>query len=302
MRGCVYPGAVNQIVTIIGPTVFVIILGYLFRRLSSASMVPIMDVAMFVATPCLAFYSMFTSEIVLSQAVDLWISLLFVMTGTLVVARIVFLVLRQKHSGLYLAIVFANMINIPLPIIYLAFGEEGAALVLLMSIPQAVLLYSVGVYVASNKGSMRQGLRTMLRTPLIYAAVLGLVLNLSGASLPAVFVESVRFMGQAAVPLMLLVLGSTIAGFRFTRLGLTLGAGFMRMGVGFGLGLLIVWLLGLEGLPRAVVIFESAMPAAVVNVVLCAKYKNQAELVASVVLATTLAAIAVIPALLYFVT
>jgi hypothetical protein len=293
---------VSQIVTIIGPTVFVIFLGYLFRRLSSASMVPIMDVAVFVATPCLAFYSMFTSEIVLREAAGLWISLLFVMAGTLLVARVVFALLRQKHSGLYLAIVFANMINIPLPIIYLAFGEEGAALVILMAIPQAILLYSVGVYVASNRGSIRTGLRTMLRTPLIYAAVLGLALNLAGVSLPAVFVESVRFMGQAAVPLMLLVLGSTIAGFRFTQLGLTLGAGFMRMGVGFGLGLLIVWLLGLEGVPRAVVIFESTMPAAVMNVVLCAKYKNETELVASVVLATTLAAVVVVPALLYFLT
>jgi hypothetical protein len=300
----VYPGAVNQteIVAIIGPTVFAIFLGYLFRRLSSASMVPIMDVAMFVATPCLAFYSMFTSEIVFSEAVDLWISLVFVMAGTLVVARLAFAVLRQKHSGLYLPIVFANMINIPLPIIYLAFGETGAAQVILMSIPQAILVYSVGVYVASRQGSMRTGLRTMFRTPLIYAAVIGLVLNLAGVSLPTVFVDSLRFMGQAAVPLMLLVLGSTIAGFRITQIGLTLGAGFIRIVVGLGLGLLIVWLLGMEGVPRAVVIFESAMPGAVVTVVLCTKYKNQAELVSSVVLATTLAAIGVVPALLYFLT
>jgi predicted permease len=257
---------------------------------------------MFVATPCLAFYSMFTSEVVIGQAIKAWASILFVMAGTLIVAWLVFTTLRQKHSGLYLPIVFANLINIPLPIIYLAFGEEGAAQAILMYIPQGLLLYSVGLYVASKQGSMRQGLRTMLRTPLIYAAVIGLGLNLLNVSLPEVLVDSVKFMGQAAVPLMLLILGSTIGRFRLTQIGLTLGAGFIRMGVGFGLGMLVVWLLGIEGVPRAVVIFESAMPAAVVTSVLCAKYKNQQELVSSVVLATTLAAIGVIPALLYYLT
>jgi malate permease and related proteins len=290
----------HQIVNIIGPTVFAIFLGYLFGRMSRSTMASLIDVAMFVATPCLAFYSMFTSEIVIGQAVKAWASILFVMAGTLVVALLVFTILRQKHSGLYLPIVFANLINIPLPIIYLAFGEAGAAQAILMYIPQGILLYSVGLYVASRQGSMRQGLRTMLRTPLIYAALVGLALNLLNIPLPTVMVNSVKFMGQAAVPLMLLILGSTIGRFRLTQLGLTLGAGFMRMGVGFGLGLLVVWLLSLEGVPRAVVIFESAMPAAVVTSVLCAKYKNQEDLVSSVVLATTLASIGVIPALLYY--
>jgi hypothetical protein len=298
----VYAGAVNQIVTIIGPTIFAILLGYIFGRVSKSTMGSLIDVAMFVATPCLAFHSMFTSEVVIDQAVKAWASILFVMAGTLVVALLVFAALRQKHSGLYLPIVFANLINIPLPIIYLAFGEEGAAQAILMYIPQGILLYSVGVYVASKQGSIRQGLRTMLRTPLIYAAVIGLGLNLLNVPLPEVLVNSVKFMGQAAVPLMLLILGSTIGRFRLTQIGLTLGAGFMRMGVGFGLGLLIVWLLGLEGVPRAVVIFESTMPAAVVTSVLCAKYKNQQDLVASVVLATTLASIGVIPGLLYYLT
>ena len=44
------------------------------------------------------------------------------------------------------------------------------------------------------------------------------------------------------------------------------------------------------------------MPSAVFVSVLAAKYKNEEELVSSVVLATTLMAIPVIPALLYFLT
>jgi predicted permease len=224
------------------------------------------------------------------------------MAGTFVMARVVFALARQKHSGLYLPIWFMNTINIPLPIIYLAFGDEGVAKAVLFYIPNGLLIYSLGVYVASGQTGIKQGLGVILRMPLIYAAVIGLALNLGGVTLPDVATTSLKFVGQAAVPLMLIVLGMNIGRVRVTQLPTTLVASVIRMGGGFAMGLLAVWLLGLAGVTRSVVLFESAMPAAVFASVLCMKYKNEAELVSSVVLVTTLASIVVIPALLYYLT
>jgi len=291
---------VHQIVTIIAPTFFVVIVGYLFGRLTKANMGPIIDISMYVAVPALAFHSMITSDIVISQAAKLWASCLIIMAGTLVCALLLFAVLKQRHSGLYLPIVFTNFINIPLPIIFLAFGPEGAAQAILMYIPQGLILYSLGVYVASGEKDIRSGVRVMLRTPLIYAAILGLALNLLNVPIPKVVVDSVSLLGQAGVPLMLLILGVSIGRFRFTQMPLTAAASFLRVGAGFAFGILAVWLLGLVDVTRAVVLFEAAMPSAVFVSVLAAKYKNEQELVSSVVLTTTLMAIPVIPALLYF--
>jgi hypothetical protein len=192
----------HQIVNIIGPTFFAVLVGYLFGRLSKANLAPLIDISMYVAVPALAFGSMFTSEIVIGEAIKVWAACLIIMAGTLVAAVVLFAALRQKHSGLYLPIVFTNFINIPLPIIYLAFGEKGAAQALLMYIPQGLIMYSLGVYVASGEKDMKQGLRVMMRTPLIYAAILGLAFNLL-RSLPTVVIGSVKLLGQAAVPLML---------------------------------------------------------------------------------------------------
>ncbi len=292
----------HQIVNIIGPTFFVVVVGYLFGRLSKANMGPLIDISMYVAVPALAFYSMVTGEIVIGEAAKVWAACLIIMAGTLVAALLLFGALRQKHSGLYLPIVFANFINIPLPIIYLAFGAAGAAQAILMYIPQGLIMYSLGVYVASGEKDMRQGLRVMLRTPLIYAAILGLVLNLLRVPIPEVVIGSVKLLGQAGVPLMLLILGVSIGRFRLTQISLTVAASVLRVGGGFAFGLLAVWLLALTGVTRSVVLFEAAMPAAVFVSVLAAKYKNEEELVSSVVLATTLMAIVVIPALLYFLT
>jgi malate permease and related proteins len=293
---------VHQIVNIIGPTFVAVIIGYLFGRVTKAGMAVLVDIAIYVAVPAMAFHSMVTSEIVFSDATKLWASSLIVMGGNLVMALALFGALRQKHSGLYLPIVFTNYINIPLPIIFLAFGSQGAALAILMYIPQGIILNSLGVYVASGEKDIKQGLLVMLKTPLMYAAIVGLALNLMHVPIPQVILGSVDLLGKAGVPLMLLILGVSVGRFRFKQIPLTLAASVVRVAGGFALGILAVWLLGLVDVNRAVVLFEASMPSAVFVSVLATKYKNEEELVSSVVLATTLMAIPVIPALLYFLT
>jgi predicted permease len=295
----------QQIINVIGPTFFAVMLGYVFWRVTHSRPGIVVDVAMFVATPCLVFSSMYTTEVVAGEALRIWAAYLSITVGVLVIAWVVFGLFgkrRSLHSGLYLPIVFANSLNIPLPIIYLAFGDEGVAKAVLVYIPNGLLIYSVGVFMASGHVGLKQGLGTVLRTPLLYAAVLGLVLNVSGAALPDVLTSAFKLVGQAAVPLMLIVLGMTMGEVRFKQIPVTLGASLIRMGGGFAMGLLAVWALGLTGPSRAVVLFLSAMPGAVFTTLLATKYKNEAELVSSVVLATTLMSIAVIPALLYYLT
>ena len=96
------------------------------------------------------------------------------MGGNFVVAWVVFGAMRKRGTGVYLPIIFANTVNMPFPIIFLAFGEAGVANAVLYYIPNALLIYSLGIYMASGQKELRQGLKAVLRTPLVYAAILAL--------------------------------------------------------------------------------------------------------------------------------
>jgi predicted permease len=104
------------------------------------------------------------------------------------------------------------------------------------------------------------------------------------------------------IPLALLVLGCNLSKVRITSFPTTLLASFLRVGIGLLLGLLAVTLFNLDGILRSVVILCSAMPAAVNSSIFATKYNNEAELVSSVVLVTTIASLAVIPFLLNILT
>jgi predicted permease len=188
-----------------------------------------------------------------------------------------------------------------LNVVVLVYGNEGLFAATLFYIPNVIMIYSLGVYIASGK-NWKDSFKEVLKVPPIYAAILGLILNLTNVTVPQLIIQPLSFIGMIVTPLVLLVLGSNLAKVRITSLPTTLLASVIRLGVGLGLGFLVVNLFHLTGIIRSVVILDSAMPAAVTGAMLNTKYKNEAELVSSVVLFTTIASLVMIPFLLTILT
>jgi hypothetical protein len=211
---------------------------------------------------------------------------------------VLFKILKAKHSGLYLPISLPNTVNVPFPIISLAYGPVGLAYATLYYIPNVILLYSAGIYVASGKDWL-QNVKTMLKVPTLYAALLALVLNLTHVKVPSLVITPLSFIGGMTVPIVVLTLGISLSKVKITSLPITLWSSLIRLGGGLAIGFLVVYLFNITGLARSVVVLMSAMPAAVNAYTITAKYDNEADLVASVVMVTTVASLLMIPFLLH---
>ncbi|MFC1934662.1 AEC family transporter [Chloroflexota bacterium] len=287
-----------DLLNIILPTFIVIFIGYLLGKITRMNMSAIVDVVFYVGLPALAFVSMIDKKIVLLDATKIWAAALIIMFGCGMVAWFVFKIIGQKHSGLYIPIFIMNAVNIPFPIIYLVYGSEGLFAATLFYIPNVLLLYSLGVYIASGK-HWKESIREVFKVPTIYAAVAGLMVNLLNVAVPELIVKPLNFISMMVIPLVLLVLGCNLSAVRITSFPTTLLASFLRLGAGLLFGFLTVNLFNLTGILRAVVILDSAMPAAVNSSILATKYENEADLVSSVVFVTTIASLVVIPFLLH---
>jgi hypothetical protein len=286
-----------NILNVVLPTFITIFIGFIFGKIKKVNISAVVDIAMYIAVPALAFTSMFEKQIILNDALKVWASALIIMFGCGIVAWIVFTVMKQKHSGLYVPISIMNTVNIPFPIIYLAFGSAGLFAATLFYIPNVLLLFSLGVYVTSKK-HWKNGIKEVFKVPLIYAAFLGLSLNLLRINVPELVIEPLNFIGMMGIPLVLLTLGYNLSKVKIASFPTTFLASFLRMGVGLLLGIFVVNIFDLTGILRSVVILNSAMPAAVFSSILATKYKNEANLVSSVVFVTTLISLVTIPLLL----
>lgn len=287
-----------NILNIVLPTFIVILIGFLLGKIKRFDMSVVVDVLFYIGMPALAFTAMISKQIILLDASKIWASALLIMAGTGVVAVITFKLARLKHSGLYVPIIILNAVNIPFPVMSMAYGQEGLLGATLFYIPVTLLSLTVGIMIFS-RSSWKDGIRETLKVPAIYGAVLGLILNLTHVTLPALVFRPLDLIGTMVIPLTLLVLGFRLSSVQITSLPTTMLASFIRIGVGLGMGLIAVTVFGLTGVSRSVVILDSAMPSAANTSILAMKYNNEAELVSSVVFVTTIASLLIIPLLLY---
>ena len=202
------------------------------------------------------------------------------------------------------AILVMNAGNYGLPVVLFAFGPDGMAPATVCLTGSAILSASVGVFLsASGRASGRQALRRVAGVPLVYAALLGLVLNLAGWAVPEPLGKAIHLLGQASVPCMLVVLGVRLvetarnrgADIHLPALG---AVTVLRLVVAPALTWLFAGAVGLQGLARDVTVLENAMPTAVITTILAAEFDSDPSFAALCVLVTTLASMLTVTLLL----
>jgi malate permease and related proteins len=286
-----------NVLNIVLPTFLVIIVGFVLGKIKKLDMTAVVDVLFYIGMPALAFTAMISKKIVLADAGKIWGSALLIMAGTALVALIVFKIARFKHSSLYVPIIIMNAVNIPFPVLSMAYGQEGLLAATLFYIPVTLLSFTVGVMILSRR-NWKDGIIETLKVPAIYGAVLGLIFNLLQIKVPDLLYNPLQLIGTMVIPLTLLVLGYRLSSVRITDFPATALASGIRVGVGLGMGLAAVNVFGLTGIARSAVILDAAMPSAANTSILAMKYGNEPELVSSVVFVTTVASLLIIPILL----
>jgi predicted permease len=287
----------TEILNVVLPTFITILIGYLIGKVVRIDLTGVIDIVFYVGLPALAFVSILNQQIVLLDAAKVWASAIMVSLGCGAAGWVLFKALKTRHLGLYLPISLPNTVNIPFPIISLAYGPAGLFAATLYYIPNVIMLYSAGVFIAAGKG-WRENLKTMLKVPTLYTAFAALFLNLSKVGVPTLVMKPLDFIGSMVTPAVVLTLGYSLSKIKITSLPVTLWSSLIRLGGGLAIGFLMVYLFNLTGITRSVVVLMSAMPAAVNTYTIAAKYKNEPELVASVVMVTTIISLLLIPFLL----
>ena len=192
------------------------------------------------------------------------------------------------------ALTFGNNGNLGLPLALFAFGEAGLALAMAVFVFSAIAQFTL----APSFQSHAPALKTLVTTPVTYGAAVGLALLASDVALPVGLARGISMLGSIAIPLMLLALGYSLGGFRIAGAGRALILGTLRLLLGLAAAFAAAELLELEGLSRQVLLLQGAMPAAVFNYLLAARYDRHPEDVAGIVLVSTCLALVTTPVLL----
>lgn len=200
---------------------------------------------------------------------------------------------------------YGNLVQVGLPLSAALFGEAGLAIhITLVSLHSLTFLTLLTTLVELDLARARRQrgqadahfgltLATTARNTLVHPVVLpvltGLLFNAVGLTLPGVLDEVLQLLGQAAVPLCLVLIGLSLAayGVRGAVPGAaTLSALKLLLAPAVVLGV-AHWGLGLTGLPLAVVVMAAAMPVGSNALIFAQRYQTlEAEATAAIVIST----------------
>jgi predicted permease len=295
-------------VNVVLPVFLVAGMGFVVQRTLRPSIVALNQTALYVMFPCLLFTSLIEVDLRSETPLRILAFTVLLAAVSIVMAAAIGRVSgldRVTTSALMLTIAFPNLGNYGLPVVLLAFGQEGLTIALVVIALQSLYGTTLAILIASsgNDASFLGAIRQVLRLPTIYALIAALIVNLGQLPVPAFILSALAIPAQAAIPLMVIVLGMQLAGTKGIESPRLVGtATFARLVLGPVIGVGLALLLGVEGMTRDVLIVGAAMPTAVFTIIIATQFSARPRLVTDVVIATTLASVITVTVVLALLT
>jgi len=205
-------------------------------------------------------------------------------------------------GALILAASFPNATYLGLPVLESVLGESARAIAIQYDLLSCTpILLSLGILIAIHYGESKehnpQIVKNLLRVPPLWAAIVGVILNLTAISQPQILQQLFQMLGNGVVPLMLFSIGLSLR----WRSGWSQQLNQVLPVVAIQLLLtpiVIFWMVPLFGVGAKIemaLVLEAAMPSMVLGIVLADRYRLDSHLYAMAVTITTALSLVTLP-------
>jgi predicted permease len=275
------------------PIFLIAAIGFLLAKFLGASVKTLAHVVFYALVPCLVFNMLITSRMTGQQFGRMALLNVLVLVSMGLIARAVAVPLRLTRaelSAFLLVVMFSNSGNYGLPVVLFAFGQDALSYATAFFVTGSLLTYTVGVLIAATgRRSISAALIGLTRIPAIYALSAAAVVMVAGIHLPLAITRPIALLSDAALPMMILVLGMQLE-------RATLPERPSLVGVAVAISLVVAPIvaigltsfLGIQGAARQAAVILSSMPVAVVTTILAVEFDVTPAFVTSAVFASTL--------------
>ena len=267
--------------------------GFALARWRGASATTLTHVVFYALLPCFAFRLLMTS-VATGREFGLMVLLaMLVMAAMALVGAVASFALRLNRtetSAFLLVLMFSNGGNYGLPVVSFAFGEQALSYGTVFFLTGSVMTSTVGAFLAAaGRRSLRVALMSVLRMPALYGILAAVLALGTGITTPAPLMRPITMLSDAALPLMILVLGMQLE-----RAVVPARPALVVLAVSLSLVLAPLIALGLTSLfdvtgpARQAVVVLASMPVAVATTILALEFDTSPEFVTGAVFLSTL--------------
>ena len=290
--------------------------GYIFgvKKWMTAQQKPFLEkYIMNFAIPCMCiggFIEHLSPEIFRESGKVVGVSALGLIICLVLSALVAYLLrLPKKRSGVFIGMcAFSNALFVGYPMCRELFGDEAVLYVMLFFVSASVLIF-IGCYMAfawfseTERKINKALLIRVFINPAVLSAVAGVLIVLTGITLPRPITALLGYIGGTVSPLALLYCGFIIYECGIKNIRMDRGMAVMpvlRFVISPLIGHALCRVFDLPPLASSVIIVEMAMPVITILVVMAKQWEADVEYAAIGIVLSTLACFVVIPVLMLF--
>jgi len=281
----------ERLLGIIVPVFAVIALGWVWGRRAKPDMSVVNRLSMNVLSPALIFSALS------SKGFDAWDHRLLmfgsigVVLGSGLLAWPVAKLLREKARTFVPPMMFNNCGNMGLPLAVLAFGEAGFAPMVALFTISNLTHFTLGVWIVDHHARFGN----LVRNPMVWSTIAGFAFAIFHPPLPEIAAVTIRLVGDALIPMMLLSLGVRLTDVKLRDARLGVIGGVVCPVTGLVMAAALAPLLGLDALQTGLLFLFGCLPPAVLNFMVAEQFKCEPAKVASIVLVGNLLSVVFVP-------
>lgn len=202
---------------------------------------------------------------------------------------------RGTATPLGLVAAFSNNVLVGIPLIASLMGNDGLLYVFAILVFHSLTLFSLHSFYTAFGSQERVDGRALLKNlanPMIIGLGLGALLNVSALPIPESLWRAITWLGQAALPCALIVLGASLSRYRLRPTGEAWGVALAKLVL---FPALVWWLSGqlpdLNETARSVLVLLAACPSGVNVMAFARSAEDSRSVSAAISLSTLLAAV-----------
>ena len=247
-----------------------------------------------------------------AEAILIPITAWFTILLLLLMALITYWILGKKWNihpsqkgTLVLGAVFGNVTYLGLPVLTELYGPHAAKYALFFDLMASTpLVWTAGATLATHYGknqgvSMVDSLKKLASLPPLWAITTGIVLNISGVTLPEFIVKTLSMFANLVVPLMIFTIGLALVIPKVKDAYIIIPAVILKLVAAPFIAYTIGCTLGIEGEALASCFIEGAMPTMVLSLLIAAQFKLDVTLAAFIIVITTFLSFFTLPVIVY---
>ena len=294
----------NQIEVTILSIIIMIGLGYFLKRidfLSEKDIDPFNKIVMYILLPCMIFHALYSADFSLIS--QLGILPFVILASSFVTGIVAYFILRRLNLdditlwSVLVTVMIANTGFMGYPVTLGIFAQEGFLRAIFCDIATSFIFLILSfVLILKFGGTVKTAVRKIAFFPPLWAVVLGLIFNLVNIPIGPVIDNTVNYLGQGAIPLIMIALGLSIdfSAIRRSK-SMIIFTSIMKLAFFPLVAFVVASQLGLIDLQFKISIVEAAMPSGMMSLLLAITYKLDYEMTSDCILINTVISLITLP-------